>query len=134
MQDSLGEKRETFPLTCYCVSGSQSEHGHLNHVIVMKMENLHRTTKEKKEETEEEDEESEEEEEEEDDEKQPELETALIKHNGAINRIRVLKNYLFLYHHNSYNPNTCLYGILEGFFFKCLAIYMFAVSQFIHKN
>jgi ribosome assembly protein RRB1 len=51
LQDSLGEKRETFPLTCYCVSGSQSEHGHLNHVIVMKMENLHRTTKEKKEET-----------------------------------------------------------------------------------
>jgi ribosome assembly protein RRB1 len=84
LQDLLGEKRETFPLTCYCVSGSQSEHGHLNHVIVMKMENLHRTTKEKKEETEEEDEESEEEEEEEDDEKQPELETALIKHNGAI--------------------------------------------------
>ena len=58
----------------------------------MKMENLHRTTKEKKEETEEEDEESEEEEE--DDEKQPELETALIKHNGAINRIRVLNFFL----------------------------------------
>jgi ribosome assembly protein RRB1 len=62
----------------------------------MKMENLHRTTKEKKEETEEEDEESEEEEEEEDDEKQPELETALIKHNGAINRIIVLKK-LFIF-------------------------------------
>ncbi|XP_071132450.1 glutamate-rich WD repeat-containing protein 1-like [Mytilus edulis] len=87
--DSLGDKRETFPLTCYCASGSQSEHGHLNHVIVMKMENLHRTTKEKKESDENEDESDEDEEEEDDEEKKPELETASIKHSGSVNRIRV---------------------------------------------
>lgn len=55
----------------------------------MKMENLHRTTKEKKESDENEDESDEDEEEEDDEEKKPELETASIKHSGSVNRIRV---------------------------------------------
>ncbi|XP_033753509.1 glutamate-rich WD repeat-containing protein 1-like [Pecten maximus] len=85
--DSLGDKRENFPLTCYTVSGTQGERGHTNNVIVMKMSNLHRTSKEQKPDTENEsDEESEEEEE--DEEKTPELETALMKHTGCVNRIR----------------------------------------------
>ena len=88
LEDSLGEKREDFPLTCYIVSGSQAEKGHSNHVIVMKMSNLHKTMKEQKEEEEDSDE-SEEEEEEEDEDKKPEMETALIKHTGCVNRIRV---------------------------------------------
>ena len=47
LQDSLGENREDFPLTCYIVAGTQAERGKTNHVIVMKMGNLHRTSKPK---------------------------------------------------------------------------------------
>lgn len=85
LRDDLGDDRETFPLTCYCVAGTQSERGHTNHVIVMKMGNLHKTQKEKEEE---EDEESDDEKDEEDGET-PELETVLMKHSGNVNRIRV---------------------------------------------
>lgn len=85
LSDTLGEKREEFPLTCYGVSGSQSAKGQQNHVIVLKMSNLHRTTKPKSEE----DEEESDSESDEDEDKKPELETALIKHAGCINRIRV---------------------------------------------
>lgn len=85
----MGDKRETFPLTCYCVSGSQSEQGHLNHVIVMKMSNLHQTTKVKSESEENKEESDEDEEDEEDEDEKPELETALVKHSGSVNRIRV---------------------------------------------
>lgn len=89
--DTLGDSRETFPLTCYCVSGTQSEHGHLNHVIVMKMENLHQTSKAKNEsdENKEDSDEEQDEDGEEDEDEKPELETALIKHSGSVNRIRV---------------------------------------------
>ena len=56
----------------------------------MKMENLHRTTKEKKDE--ENDDESDESDDDDDEsDKNPELETAMIKHNGSVNRIRVRK-------------------------------------------
>ena len=85
LSDTLGEKREEFPLTCYGVSGSQSAKGQQNHVIVLKMSNLHQTTKPKSEE----DEEESDSESDEDEDKKPELETALIKHAGCINRIRV---------------------------------------------
>ncbi|XP_071107489.1 glutamate-rich WD repeat-containing protein 1-like [Haliotis cracherodii] len=84
LRDDLGDDRETFPLTCYCAAGTQSERGHTNHVIVMKMGNLHKTQKEKEEE---EDEESDDEKDEEDGET-PELETVLMKHSGNVNRIR----------------------------------------------
>ena len=47
LQDNLGDNREEFPLTCYIVAGTQAERGKTNHVIVMKMGNLHRTTKPK---------------------------------------------------------------------------------------
>lgn len=83
IKDALGEKREDFPLTCYVVCGTQGERGHINHVIVMKMSNLHKTTNTQKSEESDEDEE-----EEEDEDEKPEMETALIKHTGCVNRIR----------------------------------------------
>ena len=67
------------------VSGTQAERAHVNNVIVMKMSNLHKTAKVKEDNEDNENEE----EEEEDDEKEPDMETALIKHNGSVNRIRV---------------------------------------------
>lgn len=81
----MGENRETFPLTCYAVSGTQSEKGQLNNVIVMKMSNLHKIKVKSKDN---EDDDSSDDEDE-DDTQQPELETALLKHTGSINRIRV---------------------------------------------
>lgn len=45
IKDDLGESREGFPLTCYIVAGTQGERSHTNHVIVMKMGNLHKTQK-----------------------------------------------------------------------------------------
>ena len=43
VRDPLGDNREDYPLTCYIVSGTQGERAHTNHVIVMKMSNLHRS-------------------------------------------------------------------------------------------
>lgn len=84
LSDSLGDKREEYPLTCYAVSGSQSAKGQQNHVIVIKMSNLHRTSKPKSDE----DAEESESESDEDEDSKPELETALVKHAGCVNRIR----------------------------------------------
>lgn len=68
------------------MSGTQAERGQPNHVILMKMSNLHRTTKAEKD-TDPENDDSDDDED--DDEKTPELETALLKHTGCVNRIRV---------------------------------------------
>lgn len=88
--DNLGNSRETFPLTAYMVSGTQAAGSYTNQVIVMKMANLHRTSKEKekKDSDLESDEESSSDEEEEDEEKKPVMSAALIKHIGSVNRIR----------------------------------------------
>ena len=67
--------------------GTQAERGKTNHVIVMKMSSLHRTTKPKPDDNDDDDEESSESE---DEDEKPELETALVKHpTGSVNRIRV---------------------------------------------
>lgn len=87
IQDELGDNRETFPLTAYIVAGTQAAQAHVNNVIVMKMSNLHRTSKER-----EDDEESDSsEEEEEDDEKKPRMNCALVRHQGCVNRIRATR-------------------------------------------
>ena len=83
LKDSLGESRDTYPLTCYLVAGTQAEKTQKDNVIVMKMSNLHKTLKE-----EQEDEDDMEDEDEDLDEK-PELEAAMIVHTGGVNRIRV---------------------------------------------
>ena len=46
MRDSLGEKREEYPMTSYLVAGTQAGKGKQNFVILMKMFQLHSTFKE----------------------------------------------------------------------------------------
>ncbi|XP_055625539.1 glutamate-rich WD repeat-containing protein 1 [Toxorhynchites rutilus septentrionalis] len=82
--DPLGEDRETFPLTAFLVAGTQAARTHVNSVIVMKMSNLHRTSKER---DDEEESDSDEEDEDEED-KRPQMNCAMIKHAGCVNRIR----------------------------------------------
>jgi ribosome assembly protein RRB1 len=84
LPDNLGDKREDFPMTCYMVAGTLAERSHTNKLIVLKMSNLNKTTPEEKDD---EDSESDESDMEDD---QPELETAMLNHNGGVNRIRVI--------------------------------------------
>ena len=87
IQDRLGDKREDFPLTCYIAAGTQAQRGKSNHVIVMKMSELKRTSKPKEDDD---DDDEDDESSESEDEDQPELETAVINHpSGSVNRIRV---------------------------------------------
>ncbi|XP_055685798.1 glutamate-rich WD repeat-containing protein 1 [Lutzomyia longipalpis] len=90
--DDLGERREEFPLTSYLVAGTQAARTHVNNVIIMKMSNLHRTSTEKKKKEEDDESESEEEEEDIPPEKLPQMQCALIKHQGCVNRIRVTRH------------------------------------------
>ncbi|XP_053683359.1 glutamate-rich WD repeat-containing protein 1 [Sabethes cyaneus] len=86
ISDPLGDDREEFPLTAFLVAGTQAARTHVNNVIVMKMSNLHRTSKKQ------EDDESDSDEEYNDDEdvgdRRPQMSCALIKHTGCVNRIR----------------------------------------------
>ncbi|XP_063920431.1 glutamate-rich WD repeat-containing protein 1 [Zophobas morio] len=83
IRDRLGDNRENYPLTAYIVSGTQASQAHVNNVIVMKLSNLHKTSKEEEEDDDDDDEDS-------DDEvsKNPKMTGALIKHQGCVNRIR----------------------------------------------
>lgn len=81
IQDSLGDDRETYPLTSYLVAGTQAAKTHTNSIIVMKMSNLHKTGQD--EEDEEDDEESDD-----DDDTKPHMATIMIKHLGCVNRVR----------------------------------------------
>lgn len=87
--DELGSEREQFPLTAYMVAGTQAARTHVNNLIVMKMNNLHKTQ--------EDDDDDNEDEELEDDQddvpdkeelKKPQMMCALIKHQGCVNRVR----------------------------------------------
>lgn len=84
IKDSLGDSRESFPLTAYVVAGTQAMQNHLNSIIVMKLSNMHRTSKEKEDEDDEEDDSDNESEL-----KTPKMTAATIKHQGCVNRIRV---------------------------------------------
>ncbi|XP_018578149.1 glutamate-rich WD repeat-containing protein 1 [Anoplophora glabripennis] len=79
IRDSLGDNRETFPLTAYTVAGTQAAQSHVNHIIVMKLSNLYKTSK---------DDEDSSDDDEEDNMKNPKMTGALIKHQGCVNRIR----------------------------------------------
>lgn len=85
--DPLGDDRETFPLTAFMVAGTQAARTHVNSVIVMKMSNLHRTSKERKDDDDDSDSELSDDEDEHED-KRPHMNCALIKHAGCVNRIR----------------------------------------------
>lgn len=87
--DPLGEDRETFPLTAFMVAGTQAARTHVNSVIVMKMSNLHRTSKERKDDDDDSDSDEElSDDEDEHEDKRPQMNCALIKHAGCVNRIR----------------------------------------------
>lgn len=79
--------RESFPMSSIMVAGTQASASHINNLIVMKMSNLHRTTKERDSDLES-DIESDEEDEEELEEKKPKMACALINHVGSVNRVR----------------------------------------------
>lgn len=87
VKDKLGV-RETFPMSTLLVCGTQAAASHINNVIVMKMSNLHRTTKEKEDSDLESDISDDENDEEEPEEKKPKMSCALINHVGCVNRIR----------------------------------------------
>lgn len=86
IKDGLGDSRESFPLTSYIVAGTQAAQAHVNSLIVMKLSNLHRTSKEN------EDDDDDDEDDDSDNEneaKDPKMTAAIIKHQGCVNRIRV---------------------------------------------
>ncbi|XP_075047760.1 glutamate-rich WD repeat-containing protein 1 [Mixophyes fleayi] len=87
--DSLGENRSDYPLTVFLCAGTQADTAQGNRVLVMKMHNLHRTSKEKKNDSDSDSSDSEDEDEAEDEEKKPQLELAMVPHHGGINRVRV---------------------------------------------
>ena len=68
----------------YLACGTQAERARSNHVIVMKMSNL----RQNKTDNENDDSEDDTDEDEDEDEK-PELDTAMVKHTGGVNRLRV---------------------------------------------
>lgn len=76
--DSLGDSRTEFPMTAYIVAGTQAPPGKQNHVIVMKMSQLDKTSPS--------DDESDSDDELLDEE--PDLDTAMFNHTGGVNRIR----------------------------------------------
>lgn len=91
LKDDLGENRENFPMTAYLVAGTQAEKANLNNIFVIKMHNMHKTQKDEDDES---DSDSDDEDEE-DENKKPLLDSAKIKHQGCVNRIRVnINNYI----------------------------------------
>ncbi|KAJ0178404.1 hypothetical protein K1T71_006227 [Dendrolimus kikuchii] len=82
--DNLGNDRNEFPMTAYIVAGSQASSAHLNNVLVIKMSNLHQTSKSEDDEESDDDDEDEVE----DEEKKPQMTFSFIKHQGCVNRIR----------------------------------------------
>lgn len=91
----MGDNRESFPLTSYLVGGTQSETGHFNYVVLMKMHNLHKTLKEEKSKNDKDDDSDDEDgdddnsDDDEDEDKLPHLSQAVIQHVGCVNRIKV---------------------------------------------
>lgn len=89
IEDGFGRNREDFPLTAYIVAGTQAGQANVNNIIVMKLSNLHGTAKEEDDDDDDEDDESDDD----DDSKNPKMAGALIKHQGCVNRIRVIYRY-----------------------------------------
>lgn len=83
IRDQLGNNRESYPMSFYMVTGTQS--ARYNYLSVVKMSNLH-CIKHKEEKTKQNEDDSSDESD--DDEQEPELESVPIEHKGAINRIR----------------------------------------------
>ncbi|KZS12453.1 glutamate-rich WD repeat-containing protein 1 [Daphnia magna] len=79
--DGLGAERTDFPHTAYLLSGTQASTEFTNRLIVMKMSNMQKTQPESdSEDSDEEDEETT---------MKPDLECAIIHHQGSVNRVRM---------------------------------------------
>ncbi|KAG8434076.1 hypothetical protein GDO86_012448 [Hymenochirus boettgeri] len=86
--DNLGDNRTEYPLSMFLCAGTQADTAQANRILVMKMHNLHRTSKDKKADNDD-SESSDSGEEEDEEEKKPQLELAMVPHYGGVNRIRV---------------------------------------------
>ncbi|CAG9793763.1 unnamed protein product [Diatraea saccharalis] len=84
--DNLGSDRDQFPMTAYLVAGTQASSAHLNNLLVIKMSNLHPTSR--AEDENDSDSDNEDDDDVEDEEKKPEMTFSFIKHQGCVNRIR----------------------------------------------
>jgi len=84
--DGLGSERTDFPHTAYLLSGTQASTDFTNRLIVMKMSNMQKTQPESESEDSDDD----------DDENvmKPDLECAIIHHQGSVNRVRVKIKYV----------------------------------------
>lgn len=82
--DGLGKERTEFPHTAYLVAGTQAAHSFTNRLIVMKMSNMQKTQPPTESDSEDEDDDEEEEQE-----LKPDLDCAIIHHQGAVNRVRM---------------------------------------------
>jgi len=83
LQDGLGDNRNCdTPVTCYFVAGTQAARAHVNSVILMKMSNLKRIKPEDDDDDDDDDDENEENEE------KAIVNSATLKHNGCVNRLR----------------------------------------------
>ena len=87
--DGLGAERSEFPHTTYLIAGTQAATSFTNRLIVMKMSNMQKT--QPKEESDSEDSEDEDE-----GDIKPDLECAIIHHQGSVNRVRVRKEMFFI--------------------------------------
>jgi ribosome assembly protein RRB1 len=98
LPDALGDNRTKFPMTAYCVSGTQADKGDKNKLIVMKWSNLQKTNKDGLEDDDDEDEidrkyrleDDEDDEDDSDNDQDPELEFRMIKYQGGVNRVRTM--------------------------------------------
>lgn len=88
--DGLGKERTEFPHTAYLVAGTQAAHSFTNRLIVMKMSNMQKTQPPTESDSEDEDDDEEEEQE-----LKPDLDCAIIHHQGAVNRVRVMHSFRY---------------------------------------
>ncbi|KAJ2679482.1 Ribosome assembly protein rrb1 [Coemansia spiralis] len=85
--DNLGSGRTGFPHTMYAVAGSQADRSYRNQVIFMKWSQLHRTINDDKDDDDKQDDDIN------DLDEDPILESKTMRHQGGVNRVRVLQSY-----------------------------------------
>lgn len=83
----MGAERTDFPHTAYLLSGTQASTDFTNRLIVMKMSNMQKTQPESDSEDSDDDDDN-------DNMMKPDLECAIIHHQGSVNRVRVTIEYI----------------------------------------
>lgn len=82
MPDTLGMNRNTYPMTCYVIAGTQADETENNRLYVMKWSQLYRTNKD--------DDSDSEEDSDEDEDEDAVMDFKAIPHPGGVNRVRVM--------------------------------------------